>query len=72
MDDVKTLSDEQLETNRREIEQERARREKLAQIPAALAGLVIQFREAGGDPSDLSPVITDPEAALAVQTEEQI
>ena len=64
--DYKTLTDEQLQTERQNIMDEIARRNDLADIPKQAEELALRFEELGGSKSDLAQIVND---ATAEQTD---
>ena len=64
MPDLTSLSDTELDEQRRAIADETERRQRLALIPAEVARLTAQFHADGGDPADLEAAVTvEPEPA---------
>jgi hypothetical protein len=52
--DLKTISDEELETLRTDVLNEQERRQRLLSTPALIAELVSRYEADGGDKSDLT------------------
>ena len=59
--DYKSLTDEQLESERVAILTEQERRANLAQIPATIQELAAKYTEGGGDREDLLKAVGDSE-----------
>lgn len=57
--DLSTLTDDDLDEQRRAILTEQERRAALATIPAQVAELARVYRDGGGDPADLVDALTD-------------
>ena len=57
--DYKTLTDEQLQTERQNIMDEIARRNDLADIPKQAEELALRFEALGGNKSDLAQIVND-------------
>lgn len=58
---LRTLTDYDLDTLRRDVLTEQERRANLAAIPATVADLATKYRDGGGNPDDLKAVIDAPE-----------
>jgi len=63
--DYKTLTEEQLQTERQNIMDEIARRNDLADIPKQAEEMALRFEALGGSKSDLAQIVND---AIAEQT----
>ena len=63
--DYKTLTEEQLQTERQNIMDEIARRNDLADIPKQAEEMALRFEALGGNKSDLAQIVND---ATAEQT----
>lgn len=63
--DYKTLTEEQLQTERQNIMDEIARRNDLADIPKQAEEMALRFEALGGSKSDLAQIVND---ATAEQT----
>ena len=63
--DYKTLTDEQLQTERQNIMDEIARRNDLADIPKQTEEMALRFEALGGSKADLAQIVND---ATAEQT----
>ena len=57
--DYKTLTDEQLQTERQNIMDEIARRNDLADIPKQAEEMALRFEKLGGSKSDLAQIVND-------------
>ena len=57
--DYKTLTDEQLQTERQNIMDEIARRNDLADIPKQAEEMALRFEALGGSKSDLAQIVND-------------
>lgn len=58
---VAEMTDDELEARRLEVESEKARRQTLNGIPAAIADWARQYRDAGGVLDDLVSVVQNPD-----------
>ena len=68
--DLRTLTDEELDGLRREVQIEQERRAKLAQLPDQLAAMARDAAAAGCDPDELIERVTDaltPEQVAALE-----
>ena len=68
--DLRTLTDEELDGLRREVQIEQERRAKLAQLPDQLADMARDAAAAGCDPDELIERVTDaltPEQVAALE-----
>lgn len=63
--DYKTLTDEQLQTERQNIMDEIARRNDLADIPKQAEELALRFEELGGSKSELAQIVNDATEKIA-------
>ena len=68
--DYKTLTDEQLQTERQNIMDEIARRNDLADIPKQAEELALRFEELGGSKSDLAQIVNDAKEEKPVVVEQ--
>lgn len=59
--DLRTLTDEDLDDLRREVQIEQERRENLAAIPEQVAALAKVYREGGGDEAALVDALSPEE-----------
>lgn len=59
--DLTTLTDDELDTLRRDVAAEQERRANLATIPSTVAELARTYAAGGGDPDDLRAVIDAPD-----------
>lgn len=66
--DYKTLTEEQLQTERQNIMGEIARRNDLADIPKQAEEMALRFEKLGGSKSDLAQIVND--AYVKIVTEE--
>lgn len=57
--DYKTLTEEQLQTERQNIMDEIARRNDLADIPKQAEKMALRFEELGGSKADLAQIVND-------------
>lgn len=65
MPDLTSLSDAELDEQRRAVADETERRQRLALIPAEIARLSAQYAADGGDPADLAPDVPAADPAPA-------
>ena len=63
--DYKTLTDEQLQTERQNIMDEIARRNDLADIPKQAEEMALRFEALGGSKSDLAQIVNDATEKIA-------
>lgn len=66
--DYKTLTDEQLQTERQNIMDEIARRNDFADIPKQAEEMALRFEELGGSKSDLAQIVNDATAEKHTET----
>ena len=64
----KTLTDEQLQTERQNIMDEIARRNDLADIPKQAEDMALRFEALGGSKSDLAQIVNDATADIQDET----
>ena len=57
--DYKTLTDEQLQTERQNIMDEIARRNDLADIPKQAEEMALRYEKLGGDKDQLAQIVKD-------------
>lgn len=70
--DYKTLTDEQLQTERQNIMDEIARRNDLADIPKQAEEMALRFEELGGSKSDLAQIVNDATGKIAAPELDQL
>lgn len=63
----KTLTEEQLQTERQNIMDEIARRNDLADIPKQAEEMALRFEELGGSKSDLAQIVNDATEKIVVR-----
>ena len=66
--DYKTLTEEQLQTERQNIMDEIARRNDLADIPKQAEEMALRFEALGGNKSDLAQIVNDAKAEEPTET----
>lgn len=66
--DYKTLTEEQLQTERQNIMDEIARRNDLADIPKQAEEMALRFEALGGSKSDLAQIVNDAKAEEPSET----
>lgn len=66
--DYKTLTEEELQTERQNIMDEIARRNDLADIPKQAEEMALRFEALGGSKADLAQIVND--ATVEVQTKD--
>ena len=66
--DYKTLTEEQLQTERQNIMDEIARRNDLADIPKQAEEMALRFEALGGKKSDLAQIVNDAKAEEPSET----
>ena len=62
--DYKTLTEEQLQTERQNIMDEIARRNDLADIPKQAEEMALRFEALGGSKADLAQIVNDATATV--------
>ena len=67
--DYKTLTDEQLQTERQNIMDEITRRNDLADIPKQAEEMALRFEALGGNKSDLAQIVNNATAEEPAETE---
>ena len=66
--DYKTLTEEQLQTERQNIMDEITRRNDLADIPKQAEEMALRFEALGGKKSDLAQIVNDAKAEEPTET----
>ena len=66
--DYKTLTDEELQTERQNIMDEITRRNDLADIPKQAEEMALRFEALGGNKSDLAQIVNDAKAEEPTET----
>lgn len=68
--DYKTLTEEQLQTERQNIMDEIARRNDLADIPKQAEEMALRFEALGGSKADLAQIVSDAKEEKPVAVEQ--